>query len=154
MTVNATLCCPLSFNGNVAPLIENSLPKICMAVMVTAQCRAFVRTRGRLELPPTGTWPNDRVDGEAVTAWLSTPLPPVCTLTVELGPLPENLIIPPVQPVVVGVKLMLTSTLWPAGTTSGKARLGVANAASVTETSDNVTLVNPPFVTVTRRFSV
>ena len=125
-----------------------------MPVIVICQFRAFVSTRGRLALPPTGTWPNDRVDGAAVTAWLSTPLPPVCTDSVELEELPENLIIPPVHPVVLGVKLMLTSTLCPADTTSGKVRFGVANTASVTETFDNVILVNPLLVTETIRVSV
>jgi hypothetical protein len=95
----------------VVPLIEKELPVICNAEIVTTELRAFVRTRGRLALPPTVTWPNDRVDGLAVTASLSTPVPPVCTVRLGLDALLVNLIVAGVHPVFAGVKLMLTSTL-------------------------------------------
>jgi hypothetical protein len=58
---------------------------------------------GKLSLLPTDTWPKDRFDGLAVTDTLSTPLPPTCTVRVELDALLENVIDPEVHPVVLGV---------------------------------------------------
>jgi len=154
LTVNATLCRAARYKGKVGSLIENPLPEACIAVILTSQFRALVRTRVRLEEPPSGTWPNDRLDGVAVTDVLSSPLPPACTAKVASELLLENLISPPAHPVVVGVKLMFTSALWPAGKTSGKVEVGVANAALVTEVSDKVILVSPPLVMVTTKVSV
>jgi len=94
----------------LVPLIENTLPVVCTPEIVTDEVRAFVRTRGKLSLFPTATWPNDRVDGVAVTAMLFTPLPPTCTVRVGLDALLENSIDPGVHPVVEGVKLILTPT--------------------------------------------
>jgi hypothetical protein len=90
VTVNARLCPALRVKGNVAPLTEKPFPVVCMPVMFTARDRAFVNTTGKLALPPTVTWPNERLDGLAVTAWLSTPVPPICHVRAELEMLLEN----------------------------------------------------------------
>lgn len=111
VTVSATLCPALRVKGNVAPLTENALPVVCSAVIFTARDRAFVSTSGKLALPPTVVCPKERLDGLAVTAWLSTPVPPICQVRAELEMLLENSIVPGIHPVVAGVKLILTSTL-------------------------------------------
>jgi len=69
---------------------------------------------------PIATWPNDTIEGLAVTASLLTPVPLTSSPRIASAVLLENLIVPPVHPIAVGVKLTLRSTLCPAGKTSGR----------------------------------
>jgi hypothetical protein len=66
----------------------------------------------------------------------------------------ENLIVPPVHPIAVGVKLTLRSTLCPASKSSGRLKEDVVNSELPTVIPETVTLVCPLFVTVTSKVSV
>ena len=119
-TSNVTLCPAPRVKGNVGPLIENPAPVVWSAERVTFQERAFVSTTGTVEMVPIATWPNDTIEGLAVTASLLTPVPLTSSPRIASAVLLENLIVPPVHPIAVGVKLTLRSTLCPAGKTSGR----------------------------------
>jgi hypothetical protein len=66
----------------------------------------------------------------------------------------ENLIVSPVHPIAVGVKLTFRSILCPASKTSGRLKEDVVNAELSTVILETVTLVCPLFVTVTSKVSV
>jgi hypothetical protein len=98
------------------------------------------------------TWPNDAIEGLAVTGSLLRPVPPTLRLAVDA--LPKKLIVPPVDPVIVGAKVTLRLTLCPAGRTSGRLKEDVVNWELPTAIAETVALVCPVFVTVTRKVSV
>src|ERR1035441_3678597 len=75
VTFNVTLCPAPSLIGNVAPPVENPAPIVCRAQRATSQERSFVITTGTVDLIPGATWPNDTVEGLAVTASLARPVP-------------------------------------------------------------------------------
>src|SRR5271170_6083707 len=74
-TFNVTLCPTPRVKGNAGPLIENPSPVICSAERVTFQGRAFVRRTGTVDMVPIATWPNETMDGPAVTDSPLTPEP-------------------------------------------------------------------------------
>ena len=151
-TFNLTLCPTPRVTGNEGPLIENPLPVAWSDLSVTCQERAFVSTTGTVDVDPSATWPNDTIEGLALTAWLLVPVPP--TLRLALDALLRNLIVPPVHPVIVGAKLTLKSTLWPADKTTGRLKEDVVNSELPTAIAETVALVCPVFVTVTSKVSV
>ncbi len=151
-TLNVTLCPAPRVKGNAGPLIENPAPVIWTADRVTFQERAFVSTIGTVELVPIATWPNDTIVGLAVTGALLWPVPP--TSRAAFDALLENLIVPPVHPVAVGVKLTFRSTLCPASKTDGRLKEDVANSVLPTVILEMVTLVCPLLVRVTGKVSV
>ena len=151
-TFNLTLCPTPRVTGNEGPLIENPLPVVWTDQRVTCQERTFVSTTGTLDVAPIATWPNDTIEGLALTGSLLMPVPPTLRLAVDA--LLKNLIVPPVHPVVVGAKLTLRLTLWPADKTSGRLKEDVVNAELSTVILETVTLVCPLFVTVTSKVSV
>jgi len=124
------------------------------AERVTFQDRAFVSTTGTVELVPIATWPNDTIEGLAVTDSLVSPEPPTSSLRLAFDEPLENLILPPLHPIAVGVKLTPRLTLCPAGKTSGRLKLDVVNSALPTAIPEIVALVCPVFVTVTSKVSV
>jgi hypothetical protein len=65
-----------------------------------------------------------------------------------------NLIVPPVHPIAVGVKLRFNSTLCPASKTNGRFKEDAVNAELPAITAEMVALVCPLFVKVTGRISV
>lgn len=132
--------------------MENPLPIVWSDQRVTCQERAFVSTTGTVDVVPIATWPNDTIEGLALTAWLLVPVPP--TLRLVLDALVRNLIVPPVHPVVVGAKLTVRLTLWPADKTSGRLKEDVVNSELPTAIPETVALVFPVFVTVTSKVSV
>lgn len=67
VTFNVTLFLAPRVNGNEGPLRENPPPVIWAAERVTFQERMLVRTRGKVKLDPIATWPNDTIEGLAVT---------------------------------------------------------------------------------------
>jgi hypothetical protein len=119
-TFNVTLCPAPRVKGNVGPLIENPTPVVWSAERVTFQERAFVSTTGTVDMVPIATWPNDTIEGLAVTDSLLTPEPETPSRRIVLDASLENLIVPPVHPIAVGVKLTLRSTLCPASKTIGR----------------------------------
>src|SRR5208282_2945143 len=125
---------------------------------VTLEERAFVSTTREEELVPVATWPNDIIEGLAVTNSLSAPAPPTTRSSVVFDASLENLIVPPVHPLAVGVKLTLRSTLCPAAKTSGRFKLdGVndgVNSELLTDIPETVTLVSPLFVMATSKVVV
>jgi hypothetical protein len=151
-TFNLTLCPTPRVTGNEGPLIENPLPVVWSDQRVTCQERAFVSTTGTLDVAPIATWPNDTIEGLALTGWLLMPVPPTLRLAVDA--LLKNLIVPPVHPVVVGAKLTLRLTLWPADKTSGRLKEDVVNSELPTAIPETVALAFPVFVTVTSKVSV
>jgi len=151
-TFTITLCPTPRVKGNVGPLIENPLPLVWSAERVIFQERAFVSTTGTVDVAPIATWPNDTIEGLAVRAAALSPVPP--TLRSAVDALLKNLIVPPVHPIVVGVKLTFRSTLCPAGKTNGRLKEDVVNAELPTAIPETVTLVCPVFVTVTSKVSV
>ena len=74
--LSVILCPVLRVIGNVAPLTENPAPDSCSALRVTLNERVLVSRTGSVELFPTVTWPNERLDGLAVTPALFVPVPP------------------------------------------------------------------------------
>jgi hypothetical protein len=66
----------------------------------------------------------------------------------------ENLIVPPAQPIAVGVKLTLRSTLCPASKTSGRLNEDMVNSELPTVIPEIVALVCPLFVKVKSKVSV
>jgi hypothetical protein len=103
---------------------------------------------------PIATWPNDTLEGLAVTGLLLTPVPATSRRRAAFEALLENLIVPPVHPIAVGVKLTLRSTLCPASKTSGRLKLDVVNSDLPTAIPETVTLDCPLFVKVTSKVSV
>ena len=156
MTFTVTLCPRARVKGNVPALvlIENSPPAVCNGHSVRFQGRAFVSTIGRVELAPIATCPNDTAAGLAVTDSLVTPVPPTSSISVGFEASLKSLIVPPVHLRAVGVKLILTSTLCPAGKASGRFKPGAANSELLTGIPEIVTLVCPVLVTVTSMVSV
>jgi hypothetical protein len=110
-TSNVTLCPPFKVKGNVTPLTENPEPVVCVAKSVTFHGRVFVSTTGTVDVLPSGVLPKETVEGLAVTATLFTPEPATGSGRIEFAASLINLIMPPFQPSVVGVKLTLNSTL-------------------------------------------
>lgn len=151
-TFSVTLCPTPRVTGNEGPLTENPLPDVWSAERVTFQERAFVSTTGTVDLDPIATWPNDTIEGLAATGSAFSPVPP--TLRLAVATLLKNLIVPPVHPVVVGAKLTLRSTLWPADKTTGRLKEDVVNSELPTVIPETVALVCPVFVTVTSKVSV
>lgn len=154
VTLNPRLCPGLKVMGNVAPPTENSLPVVWMFDIVTFQVRVFVRTTGKVEWDPVAIGPNDSAEGLAVTTSLLAPVPPASTTRLGFEALLENLMVPPVHPVAVGVKLTLRSTLWPASKVKGRAKEDVVNSELLMAIPESVTLVGPLFVIVTSKLSV
>jgi len=107
-----------------------------------------------VELLPIATWPNDAIEGLAVTKLLLTPTPPTSNPTLGFDALLENRTNPPAHPGAVGVKLILTLILCPAARTSGKVKPGAVNSVLLNATPETVTLVCPLFVKVTDKVSV
>lgn len=140
--------------GNMGPLAENPMPVVCRADRVTFVERSFVSTTGTVELAPIATWPNDTIVGLAVTDWLLRPEPPTPSRREAFDTLLVNLIVPPVHPITVGVKLTFRSTLCPASKTSGRLKEDAANAELSTVIFGMVTLVAPLLVRVTSKDSV
>jgi len=151
-TFNPTLRPTPRVRGNVGPLKENPLPDVWIAEMVTGQERAFVSTTGNVDVAPIVTWPNETIEGLAVTASEFLPVP--SALRSRVDTLLKNLIVPPVHPIVAGAKVTPTSTLCPADKTSGRLKEDVVNAELPTAIPETVTLVCPVFVTVTSRVSL
>jgi hypothetical protein len=65
-----------------------------------------------------------------------------------------NVIVPPVHPSAVGVKVTLTSKPCPAARTSGKLNWDMVNAALFPATAEIVTVDCPTLATVTSRVSL
>jgi hypothetical protein len=152
VTFTVTLCPGLRIKGRVGPLKENPLPIVWNVEMVT--CCELVSTTGTVELAPVATWPNETIEGVAVKDTLFAPVPSIPSPRVALEALLEKLILPPVHPVVVGVKVTLRSKLPPAGTTNGRFKLDGVKAELLTANPERLTLVCPLFVTVTIMASV
>src|SRR5208283_5846975 len=74
-TFTLTLCPTPRANGSVGPLIENPLPDVWSEESVTGQERAFVSTTGTVDVAPTATWPNETIEGLAVTGSEFSPVP-------------------------------------------------------------------------------
>ncbi len=153
-TFTTRLCPAPRVKGNEGPLIENPLPVVCSPETVTPQGRSFVSTTGTVKMVPIATWPNDTIEGLAVTDWLIKPVPPTLSWRVAFDALLENLIVPPVHPSAVGVKLTLKSTLWPASKTSGRLKEDVVNLELPAVIAEIDTLVCSLFVKVTSKVSV
>ena len=107
-----------------------------------------------MDMVPIATWPNETMDGPAVTDSPLTPEPSTSSGRVALDASLENLIVPPTHPIAVGAKLTLRSTLCPASKTSGRLKEDVANSELPTVIPEIVALVCPLFVTVTSKVSV
>jgi hypothetical protein len=151
---NVTLCLASKVRGNVGPLVENPTPVSRRAERLIFHERAFVNTTGRVEMVPIATCPNDTIDGLAVTASLLTPVPRTSSGRIAFDALLINLIVPPVHPIAVGVKLTFNSTLCPASRTSGRLKEDTVNSELLAVTPEMVALVSPLFVKVTGRVSI
>src|ERR1035441_848282 len=75
VTFNVTLWPAASLIGYLPPAARQSASVVCRAQKVPSQERAFVITTGTVVLVPNATWPNDTVEGLAVTASLARPVP-------------------------------------------------------------------------------
>jgi hypothetical protein len=110
-TFKVTLCPGPRAYGNVGPLTENPAPDVWRAKRFTFHGRAFVRTMGLVDTVPNAELPKVTVEGLAVTITLLTPEPATSSGKIVLAVSLINLIVPPSQPILVGVKLTLISTL-------------------------------------------
>ena len=106
----------------------------------------MVSTTDCVVLVPTATWPNETVEGLAVTLSLVAPVPSSCTSRVEFEALLVKTIHPPVHPVPVGEKVTFSVTLCPAGRVKGKLRPDALNSGALIFIAETVMLVCPPLV--------
>jgi hypothetical protein len=120
-TVKGTLCPSETVRGNESPLNTNS-----ELVLVPDDTTTFppvaVSVPGRLLLVPTVTFPNARVNGETAREPAAVPFPDSGILRVEGFALETTETLPLALPVVVGVKISLKVTLWPAVRVKGTVR--------------------------------
>jgi hypothetical protein len=154
VTVKVALWPPGRVRGKISPLTVKAGFVVCAAEISAVQVCKFVRTTDRLDLLPTVTWPNDRLEGVADSASWFTPVPPTSTTRFELEALLANPIVPPVHPSAAGMKVTFTSRLCPAGTSTGRVTPEIANAGLLAVTVDNETLVFPEFVSVSIKVSL
>lgn len=77
VTFSVILCPARSDRGRVGPLTEKLVPVIWNAVSDSLELLALVNTTGSDALLPTVTEPKERLEGEAVSGLLFTPLPPI-----------------------------------------------------------------------------
>lgn len=143
MTFTVTLWPGCRVMGSAGPFTENPLPNVPSFDIVKLEEREFVSTTGTVELVPITTWPNDTLEGLEVPHSLRVPAPATASASVSFDALLEKLIVPYVHPVIVGVKVMLRSTLCPADKTSGSVKLDVVNSALPAVIAETVTLVSP-----------
>lgn len=145
--LSVILCPALRVIGSVAPLTENPAPDNCSAVRVNFHVRVLVSTSGSVELLPTATWPNERLEGLAVIPALVNPVPASCNRSCGFEALlVKVMLLPGTYPVVVGENVRLTEVLCPAPRVKGKLRLDTVNSLPVILLADSVTLVVPLFV--------
>jgi len=97
-------------------------------------------------LAPTATWPNETVEGLAVTLSLVAPVPWSCTKRVEFEALLVKRIHAPVHPVAVGEKVTFSVALCPAGRVNGKLKPEALNSVAISFIAETVTLVCPLLV--------
>jgi hypothetical protein len=97
-------------------------------------------------LVPTATWPNETVEGLAVTLSLVAPVPWSCTKRVEFEALLVKRIHAPVHPVLVGEKVTFSVALCPAGRVNGKLKPEALNSVAIRFIAETVTLVCPLLV--------
>jgi len=138
----------------VAPLIEKPPPVVVTDDIVTFHVRSLVSRTGIVEVDPIATLPNDTLDGVAVSDSLVTPVPARPRSRVALDALLVNLMVPPVQPCAVGVKLTFKSKLCPGDKTNGRLTLETVNSEPLTVSAVIVTVVCPLLVTVASWVSV
>jgi hypothetical protein len=91
---------------------------------------------------------NDKAEGLAARAMLFSPAPMTGSSKVGFGAAQVKVILCPVQPWVVGVKVTPTFRLCPGCNTTGKERLEVVNAELLDEIPVIVTVVEPLLVKV------
>lgn len=154
VTVKVALWPASRVKGKLWPLTVKAGFVVCAAEICVFQVCKFVRTTDTLDLLPTATWPNDRLEGVADTDSWFVPVPPTATTRFELSALLAKPMVAPVHPSVAGVKVTFTSRLWPAGRLTGRLKPEVENAGLLTLMVDKATLVSPVFVSVTIRVSL
>jgi len=103
---------------------------------------------GKVALLPTETDPNESKVGLALMASLVAPVPPICTESVGFDALLKKRTVPPVHPAEPGVNVILTSTLCPAESVTGRFMGEVANADPLIAELVMVTLEFPLLVRV------
>jgi len=103
LTFSVTLCPPFKVRGNEAPLNENPLPYTVAFVNVIFQVLGLVNTRGMVAVDPAATWPNDIAAGVMVRDSLVTPFPLRSMTSVAFDAVLDNLMLPLVHPVSLGV---------------------------------------------------
>ena len=106
----------------------------------------MVNTTDCVVLVPTATWPNETLEGLAVTLSLVAPVPWSCTSRVEFEALLVKKIHPPVHPVLVGEKVTFSAALCPACRVRGKLKPDARNSVALSFIAETVMLVCPPFL--------
>src|SRR5580658_2954541 len=82
VTFIAMLCPGANVMGNVAPLVENSVPLFWIPATITLHDRVLVIVTGKVDWLPVVTDPKESTAGFAESAWLVTLVPPICNARV------------------------------------------------------------------------
>jgi hypothetical protein len=99
-------------------------------------------------LPPTATWPNERLEGEATSPSLATPEPVTCNWRFGF-PVLLKVTVPAVLPSAVGANVTLRLILPPAARSTGRVTPETLNSDPVTLMVEIVRSVWPVFVKTT-----
>src|SRR5258708_1613653 len=154
VTLNVRLCLGAKYTGRLSPLSVNPVPVPWAWASMIVVVPELVTTTGNVELDPTDTLPNAKVDGFGVRESLPTPMAPTLTYTVLLDALLTKEIAPPVHPITVGVNVTIKLTSCPAGRTKGRPESATLNSGLLALIAEIVTLVDPVLVRVTGRASL
>src|ERR1700737_2445136 len=114
------LCPGAIFKGKLGPLTEYPLPLVSRPQRVNSPGRMLVNTTGNVDVLPTATAPNDRVEGLAIAASRVVPVPSTGSSNFVFDPTSVNATFAPFHPIVLGVKVTLRLRLCPGLRTSGR----------------------------------
>ena len=148
-TVKLTLWPAVKVTGKLKPLALK-LEVAPAAEIVTLVPPAFVSVSASVWLLPTGTLPNPRLAGLAVSWPGATPVPDSGTFSVGLDAFEAIARLPATAPAEVGEKVALKLTLCPGLNVTGKLTPPELKP-EVAPIDETVTLAPPEFVSVSAR---
>jgi len=149
LTVKVSVCPLESATAGGGSTTPKAPPTICSPETDCVHVQLLVRVTLSLDVVPTGTWPNERLAGLALSGSLLTPVPRTERPSLGFEALLLKLIHPSIHPVAVGVKVTLTGVLAPAARVSGIAEREILNAGPSTAIDVSSTGFVPVLVRIT-----
>src|ERR1700730_3645208 len=125
-----------------------------MRQRVNSRERMLVNTTGNVDVLPTATVPNVRVEGLALAASRRVPVPSTGSSNFVFDPTSVSATFPPLHPIALGVKVTLRLKLCPGLRTSGRLNGDTLYSRSLVLTCETVTLLAPPLAKVTVKVSL